>query len=142
MTCMEPGDQSILSAVWRSAAEVLSIRIEAPYLLKAKNGAKIHCIAYLPDFGSPNGMVIGFTCGPSYEIDKALKSAAEAQNVFCSFVNFEAYKIYNEEVFKEALSDWGFYGTKTLRPSWLSKQSEIDSPVPGPGHGACGNDKQ
>jgi hypothetical protein len=109
-----------LANVWHAAAELLSIRIEAPYTLKNIDGNEVPCVAYLPDFGGPNGMVIGHTSSPRHQVDASLKSAAESRHLFYSFINFKVYEIYNEEAFKEALMDWAFFGVETLRPSWMA----------------------
>jgi hypothetical protein len=66
-------------------------------------------------------MVIGLTSRPAYEIDKEVKSAAEAQGLFYTFINADVYEYYNEHVFKEALVDWGFFGSDDHRPDWLRK---------------------
>jgi hypothetical protein len=41
--------------------------------------------------------------------------------MFYSFINAQIYEHYNEETFKEALVDWGYFGDETRRPSWLQK---------------------
>jgi hypothetical protein len=41
----------------RAAATALSIKVEAPYLLKTGDGGEILCAAHLPDFGGRGGMV-------------------------------------------------------------------------------------
>jgi len=79
--------QNALCSGWRTAASVLLIRIEAPYVLKNANGTEVRCIAHLPDFGSSKGMVIGHTTRPGYEVDGALKSAAESRGLFYTFIN-------------------------------------------------------
>jgi len=93
-------------------------------MLKGADGIEVSCVAHLPDFGSPNGMVIGFIHHPDYGVDTRLKLAAESQGLFCSFINYKVYGHYNEEVFKEALADWGFFGDETLRPSWMADPKE------------------
>jgi hypothetical protein len=111
--------QSKVSSAWRMAAAALSIRIEAPYPLEGADGREILCIAFLPDFGSPKGMVIGLACRPNYKIDGTLKLSAETRGLFYSFINPDIYEQYNDEVFKEALVDWGYFGNENIRPSWL-----------------------
>jgi hypothetical protein len=106
---------------WRIAASALSFRIEAPHLIRATNGKQIPCVAFLPDFGSRNGMVIGLILGPTYKPDKELTLGAESLGMFCSFINAAVYERYNEEKFKEALVDWGYFGDESRRPNWLHK---------------------
>jgi hypothetical protein len=110
-----------LSEIWRNAAHSLSVRIEAPYILKNRNGLEILCVAYLPDFGGPKGMVIGLIVGPEYKVNPTLNLAAKSQGFYCSFINAAVYEQYQEDTFKEALADWGFFGNESLRPHWMIK---------------------
>jgi hypothetical protein len=113
---------------WRVAASALSFRIEAPYLIRATNGKQIPCVAFLPDFGSANGMVIGLICDPTYTLDicdpildKELALAADSHETFYTYINPQIYERYDEEIFKEALVDWGYFGDEIRRPNWLQK---------------------
>jgi len=90
--------------------------------LKSADGQAVLCSAYLPDFGGPAGMVFGLLEGPDHEVDKRLSSAADAQGLYHSFINAEVYESYDEEVFKEALTDWGFFGDEERRPVWLRRK--------------------
>ena len=73
MTMRTEDLRSVLSNTWRTAAKSLSLRIEAPYMLKSADWIEIPCVAYLPDFGNSNGMVIGFICRPNHKLDTRLK---------------------------------------------------------------------
>jgi len=44
---------------------------------------------------------------------------AKAAGLFFSFVNLETYSTFNEKTFVEALTDWGFFGDPSKRPTWL-----------------------
>jgi len=105
-----------LSNVWRLAAESLSLRIEAPYLLKDSAGEGVTCIAYLPDFGGPNGMVIDLLDDPGRN---AVSLAAKANKMYYSFINPEVYEKFDAREFQEALTDWGFFGNSKDRPTWM-----------------------
>jgi hypothetical protein len=106
---------------WSAAVTALSIKIQQPYVIYTANGIEISCLAYLPDFGGPKGMVMFLYSLGSSEIDKARKSAAESQGLFYSFISDEFYKRYDEKEFKEALADWGYFGNEDHRPGWLSR---------------------
>jgi hypothetical protein len=106
---------------WRIAANALSVRIEAPFTLKTKDAEEVLTMAHLPDFGGPRGMIIGLLSRPAYTTDKGVKSAAESLGLYYSLINPEVYERYDEEVFKEALADWGFFGNEDRRPKWLQK---------------------
>jgi hypothetical protein len=110
-----------LADIWRTAGSILSVRIEAPYTLQGADGTEAHCVAFLPDFGSPNGAVIGCLGDSSHKSDAKLKRAAESRKIFYSFVNFDVYRGYQEDRFKETLIDWGFFGEEAHRPDWLAK---------------------
>ena len=107
---------------WQIAARVLSISVEAPYVIKKNDLIDIPCVAYLPDFGSANGMVIGLTSDPS---NKAIQSAAVSLQLYYSFINPDFYQHYNDEEFQEALVDWGFFGDEERRPDWLEQQVKL-----------------
>jgi hypothetical protein len=113
-----------LTEVWQTAASRLSVRVEAPYLLKSADGAEVMCVAFLPDFGGTHGTVVGCLCSPTFEADKKIARVAKSVGTFYSFMNFDIYSDYNEERFKEALIDWGFYGSDYIRPNWLQKPTK------------------
>jgi hypothetical protein len=106
---------------WRAAASALSIRIEAPYLLKTPDGREIMCTAHLPEFGGPRGMVLGLVNVPAHKNDSGIRAAAEALGLYYSFINPEIYGHYDKAIFIEALADWGFFGDEDQRPSWLPR---------------------
>lgn len=114
-------EETELLQAWREAASSLSVRVEAPYIIKAANGEAIECVAYLPDFGGPKGMVIGIIAPPEFQTNSALKLAAESLELFYSFINRDVYRKYQEEIFKEALRDWGYQGSESLRPFWVPR---------------------
>jgi hypothetical protein len=64
-------------------------------------------------------MVIGYIHPPEVKTDPSLKSGAKARGLFYSFINLKVYAKYDEEVFKEALLDWGFFGDEAMRPIWM-----------------------
>lgn len=65
-------------------------------------------------------MVIGVIIPPDFETDPALVQCAAAKGLYWSFINADKYSKYDEAEFKEALTDWGFFGRASARPSWLS----------------------
>jgi hypothetical protein len=115
-----------LSEVWKTAASLLSIRAEAPYLLKSADGTEVKCVAFLPDFGGSHGMAVGCLCSPTFEANKEMAKAAKSVGIFYSYLNFDIYKDYNEKRFKEVLIDWGFFGDENRRPNWLQKPTKSE----------------
>ena len=106
---------------WRAAATALSIKVEAPYLLKTGDGGEILCAAHLPDFGGRGGMVFDVLEEFPYENRKEVASAAKSRGLYYSIINPEVYGHHDEEVFIEALADWSFFGADDQRPHWLPK---------------------
>jgi hypothetical protein len=105
---------------WHTASKLLGIEVVAPFTLRTEKKSA-DCIAFLPDFGRPQGMVIGMDTPLASAMENPLTECAKERGMFCSFLNPEMYATYNEEKFKEALIDWGFYGPSGNHPAWLKK---------------------
>ena len=69
-------------------------------------------------------MVVGLFDRFAHKNDKEVKSAAESGGLYYSFINSEVYERHDEEVFKEALADWGYFGSEERRPTWLQKPTK------------------
>lgn len=107
-----------LAKAWIKASEELGFRIVAPYSLVC-DSCVFECVAYLPDFGSINGMVVYLMLPrPSYDTP-GLMEAARALDMYYSCINGEVYGVFDAEVFKEALRDWGFFGPESEKPDWI-----------------------
>lgn len=104
---------------WTVASKLLGIRIVVPFTLSNENEF-VECIAFLPDFGSPRGMVLGLTTPPEFKTDAVLIKCAKKRKLFYSFINPAIYSTYDEKRFKEVLTDWGFFGPIEKRPAWLT----------------------
>lgn len=120
---MKKIDQAILecaSKSWREACNHLKVRVVAPYTLEVAEDSTT-CLAFLPDFGGQNGMVIGAMDLPKLGTDAHLKKLAERKGFYFSFVNAPAFADapIDDKAFKDALEDWGYYGTKEKRPAWF-----------------------
>ncbi len=105
-------------AAWRQAGSSLAIRVEAPFTFRV-DACDRRCVAYLPDFGGPNGILLVATVPPVFETDPAFDSAAHDAGYYVSYINIEEYADFSEESFKEALCDWGFFGSEARKPDWL-----------------------
>lgn len=106
-------------SVWRRAGEALGVAVQAPFVFVAQNDCEFRCVAFFPDFGGPAGMLVAGTRGPEYETSPELLKAAASAGLYCSFVNSDVYCIFDENLFKELLRDWGFFGKPDERPTWL-----------------------
>jgi len=114
-----------LVIAWSEAAKVLGFVIHAPFTLSGDDEYTVQCVGYLPDFGSPKGMIMGYIVGPEYETDGRIVKTAERLGVFYSFINYSFYKKFDSAVFQEALRDWGYFGLGENAPRWLEDQSPL-----------------
>jgi hypothetical protein len=110
--------QRVVSA-WQIAADRLGVN----FVAAASTGSipySVSIAGVLPDFGGPNGMFVALVLPDEFETDPALTRLSEREGRFLSFLNAERYQTYDEVRFKEALSDWGYWGPPENRPHWLS----------------------
>ena len=116
-------DQTVLDRVtqsWTEASPKLKIRVIAPYVLDVEGGS-VRCLAFLPDFGAPNGMVVAAITPPEFETDARLIERAREKGLFCSFVNPLGWMQYDETGFKKALLDWRYFGPVETCPAWCGR---------------------
>ncbi len=106
-------------AAWNEASKHLHFTFDFPRTLKDDLGREIPYVGSIPYFGSPKGVMIGFICDPPYIGNRQLASKAILMGMYFSFINLDVYAHYNEDIFKECLTDWGFFGSKTECPPWL-----------------------
>src|SRR5437016_7638870 len=110
-----PGiDQVVLrraSLAWQAACRKLGVKVVAPFALGV-GGSSVRCLAFLPHFGGPNGMVVGAMDLPEITPDAHLQELAQKKGLYFSFVNAGAFasREVAQRVFKEALQDWGYFG--------------------------------
>jgi len=100
--------ERVVSNVWKKAGELLGINVQAPYVLNVCDRSYV-CLAFLPQFGGSNGIILRGTEGPSFEVDEQFIADAKSQGFNWSYLNLDEYSVYDEEHIKEALDDWGKY---------------------------------
>jgi len=118
-----PIDPALLESaaqVWRDAGDKLGFKVTAPFKLES-GGQTACCIAFLPDFGSPQGVVIAPTMPPAFDTDPLIKQLVGIKGCFCSFMSAVGWDEYDEAAIKDALIDWGFFGSENERPAWFPK---------------------
>ena len=108
-----------LIAAWLLAGSELGIRVVAPFEFKVDTRS-FPCIAFLPDFGGPKGMILQAIFPPGFAVDWTLRNEAEKAGYYMSFVNAELYSMFEPQGFQEALRDWGFFGPQTTQPVWTA----------------------
>ena len=98
----------------------LGVRIITPFSLKSGRCC-VDCLAFLPDFGSVNGMIIGAIDHSEEASDQKIIKLARENKLFCSLINADAYasEQFEERILKKALEDWGYYGSRDSRPEWF-----------------------
>ena len=104
--------------VWKQASKELNFDLEAPYKLEDSDNS-YQCIAMVPHFGNPKGIVILLTFPPDFPTDSKVFSVAEKLGFSCSYINVEDYMEYTKAIIVEALSDWGFFGEISNKPDFV-----------------------
>ena len=92
-----------MARAWLDAGGDLGIRVIHPYRFRALSGEEVETVGvYLPDFGSPDGMLL--LC--RLDSDRVHELADETP--FCSAgLSPKFYEPYNRERFMTALFGWG-----------------------------------
>jgi hypothetical protein len=108
---MIPRLEKVIEA-FREAGRDLGIDVVAPFDLVAESG-RHRFLAFIPHFGGSGGMVVA-----EIDSDRALYRVAEKAGYYISFVNADAYELYDRIHFIDTLRDWGFYGPSERQPSW------------------------
>jgi hypothetical protein len=113
-----------LIAAWKLASERLGIRVLAPFDFRV-DAISYSCVAHLPDFGGPKGMLLQAMFPPKFTTDEELANDAKKAGYYMSFINPNVYSESNLDEFKDTLKDWGFYGPPASCPEWMKGQGDI-----------------
>ncbi len=90
---------------WFLASQRLSFEFICPYVFKFNNEEK-RAFAFLPEYGSNNGMIVDLIFPPDFEIDQEIVEYAKTNGFYYSFINAQRYFDYDEDLFVETLRDW------------------------------------
>jgi hypothetical protein len=105
-------DFGSLSTAWRQVGADLGLDVTAPFTLDEDGTA---CVAWIAQFGSPQGVVIvGLSAGSE------VRDLARSGDRYVSVVNEEAYRRYDRDLFVETLNDWGWHGDPARAPDWYT----------------------
>jgi hypothetical protein len=116
------------SSAWAEIGKELEIRVIAPFEI-ASGQDLIRCIAFLPNFGGPRGMVMGAIDPDSPSItDQRISKYAKENGLYCSFVGLGTYGTRSKSSFVEALEDWGYYGPTDDCPPWFNGYKHFSDP--------------
>ena len=95
---------------WIQASEILKFKIITPFLTEI-NGVEKDFFAFLPEYGSPNGMIVGLL----HYFEDDVTNLAMQLDCYYSFINIECFLVYDENtydnVFIDSLEDWGKFDT-------------------------------
>lgn len=100
-----------LIEAWNEAGRQLGVRVHAPYDYLCADETLLQVDVFLPGFGSVDGMIV--ICSDAREL--ALRHC----DVAFSHLLDPSYLTYDERLFRETLSHWGWFGPPSLRPLWL-----------------------
>lgn len=98
---------------WREAAACLAIRVLAPHSFTLPDGRTVDVEAFLPDFGDPSGAIAVALA------DHERGRLAELAGCFVSRLA-ATYCVFDRELFRETLDDWGWHGPSDARPTWYT----------------------
>ena len=101
---------------WLEAGEALGIRVQAPYEI---DDPSVFAIAFLPHFGSENGVLVDGIEAPEFRGDRRIREYALDRRIFYSALNLAQYETFRRTHFADTLKDWGFFGAE--RPDWLDE---------------------
>lgn len=110
-----------VSKAWVHAGQDLGVKVTAPYEIRSGSRGVIYA-AYLHEFGSQKGTLVGVLTPPDLMVDEEAKQVAERAGMYVSFVSPEGYDEYRKDLFIETLQDWGYFGPEKHRPQWLEQE--------------------
>lgn len=109
-----PFDHEISSA-WLTAGRELGFRVSAPSSVQTFGGDALDYEAYLPDFGFPNGIVVGIVGRDDGDLRRKRGYAA------CDLSG--EYRHFNRTLFIDTLNDWGWFAKNVKKPEWYTGKS-------------------
>ncbi len=98
-----------LVRAWLNAAQDLNITVTAPYPV----GQQVF-VAHVEGFGRDNGTVVDWIASGNDTAELT------AEGYHWSAVNLEAYAVYDRDLFRDTLNDWGWHGDPERHPSWYT----------------------
>ncbi len=102
--------------MWQIAANDLNLEIITPFILMLSSGVEIEAEFLLKNFGAFKGMiVINKYDQVSGYVDEIVNEGYGFSVLDEPFENEQ----YSRDDYIEILSDWGWSGDKSNKPSWL-----------------------
>ena len=116
---MDDQTRADIEDAWHEAGDDLGIDVEAPYVRESSAGTA-RFVAFLPDFGGPNGMVLGGLGDPDGDLPAQVAGEEELRYAEVG----RAFATYDAEVFRDALDEWGWQGPEGTEPEWYAGYTE------------------
>jgi hypothetical protein len=105
---------------WTIASKKLGFDFTAPFQIEDQ-GKKVPYHGFVRNFGGKNGTL--FFASERFDEDLSAASVlARKKGYYFSCINAAIYRSYDEEVFVEALTDWGWFGKPESCPAWFKKE--------------------
>lgn len=110
-------ERRALARMIEERCAMLSLRASCPHLI-ADGARSVEFSGYMPEFGSPRGLLIDVVTEPDYTPSEVHKRAAAKAGIPISFVNPVSWSSDAGE-FIAALRDWGYFGNPKDLPEML-----------------------
>ena len=104
-------DSQIVEA-WIKAGNELGIRVIAPFELTSESGDGRWFEAFIPDFGGPNGTIVG-------NRTDELGDVREQHGYYASNL-YSSYQKFDRQFFIDTLNDWRWFGELGKEPHWYT----------------------
>ena len=105
-----------ITSAFVQAADGLGLCFEPEFSVALKDGSVIQSLGLVRHFGSELGTLIfsESQCPSNRECEEL-----QGMGYFYSLL-FESFRDFDEQLFKDTLNDWGFFGNEQERPNWYS----------------------
>jgi len=94
----------------------LEFEFEPAFVLLISNGTAVATLGLVREFGSRSGTLLFAESSVPSDAEQA---EIRSLGYFISLL-FPTYFEYDEELFKDTLNDWGYFGHESRRPGWCS----------------------
>ena len=114
-------ERSKLASLWQEAGEMLGFEVVAPFSIVCPDGTQINADALVKGFGATHGMLLL----TEYDQIKSKSSALQVLGYgYSVFLEPRESRPSELDSFVSVLSDWGWAGEESTRPSWLKATTD------------------
>lgn len=117
-----------LVEAWQEAGRDLGIRVTAPAGLSGSSKSLFFCEAFVPDFGSPSGMIV-----VSRKTERRVRRELRGlEGVAVTISPERQQRAYVRKYIIDELIDWGWFGAPGDEPDWYKEKGGPPAPSAGP----------